>query len=288
MEESNNNIEEAKVWLKKKGFKEAENKMSRSANTKLFGLLKSNGSKVSVTSLSCETDFVACTDIFKNYANSILTLLHEQDQVKDFEQVKMKTNNFAVDKSFDDLTVLDALKSLISKTQENCKIGIMNNFVYSKNEVIGIYLHSSPAENPNLGVKASFVVLSSDSEADLNKLPSLTELANNLAMQVVACGPKYLNKSDIPQDVIDNETKIIKERINNNPDNANISPEEFNKRLEGAVKSWYQEVALNEQTFVIQSHDSEEGKTTVKQFIEKTGKSHSIPTLKIKEYHLFV
>ena len=29
LQESNNNIEEAKIWLKKKGFKDAENKMSK-------------------------------------------------------------------------------------------------------------------------------------------------------------------------------------------------------------------------------------------------------------------
>ena len=65
--------------------------MSRSANTKLIGL-KANDNKVSVSSLSCETDFVSGTDMFKNYSNILLNFLAENPvkEVKEEELEKIK------------------------------------------------------------------------------------------------------------------------------------------------------------------------------------------------------
>jgi elongation factor Ts len=265
--------------------------MSRSANTKLFGL-KANGNKISVCSLSCETDFVSGTDMFKNYSYIILNIISENgaNEIKEeeFEKVQIKDNK--IDKSFDNLSILEGLKILISKTQENCKIGHMQNFDYTPaNEntksFIGTYLHTSPSNYPNLGVKASFVVLSAEAgEEPINKHAEdeLNELSSQLAMQIVACSPKYLNRSEIPADVLEHETKIIQERVT-----KEAKPEFVKKLVDSALKSWIEEKVLNEQNFVIQDHETNEGKINVQSLIAKYQKKLKLKNLHIKDFKLF-
>ena len=265
--------------------------MSRSANTKLIGL-KANDNKVSVSSLSCETDFVSGTDMFKNYSNILLNFLAENPvkEVKEEELEKIKVQDNKIDKSFDNLSILEGLKILISKTQENCKIGLMQNFEYTPaNEntkiFIGTYLHTSPSNNPNLGVKGSFVVLSAETGAEpISKQveEELKELSSQLAMQVVACNPKYLMRSDIPADVLEHETKIIQERIA-----KESKPEIAKKLVDSAVKSWIEEKVLNEQYFVIQDHESNEGKVNVQTLIAKYSKKLKLNNLQLIEFKLF-
>lgn len=280
------------MWLKKKGFKEAENKMSRSANTKLYGL-KARGNKVSVSSLSCETDFVAGTEMFKNYSNILLNILSDNQlseiKEEDYEKIIVKENT--VDKSFNNMSILEGLKMLISKIQENCKIGQLRNYEYipanaNTNNFIGTYLHTSPSNYQNLGVKASFVVLSA--ESDLVPITKeveneLTELSSQLAMQVVACSPRYLNKSDIPAEVLENESKIIEERVT-----KETKPELVKKLVDSALKSWVEERVLNEQNFVIQDHESNEGKINVQSLLAKYEKKLKLKNLHIQDFKLYL
>ncbi len=266
--------------------------MSRSANTKLYGL-KANTHKVSVSSLSCETDFVAGTEMFKNYSNIILNILSDNklSEIKeeDFDKIMVKENK--VDKSFDNMSILEGLKMLISKIQENCKIGQLKNYEYipvnvNSNTFIGTYLHTSPSNYPDLGVKAAFVVLSAESDLepvtkDVEK--ELTDLSSQLAMQVVACSPKYLNKSDIPADVLDNESKIIEERVA-----KETKPELVKKLVDSALKSWVEERVLNEQNFVIQDHESNEGKINVQSLLAKYEKKLKLKNLHIKDFKLYM
>lgn len=293
MEETNNNLEEAKIWLKKKGFKEAENRMARSANTNLYGLkLKDN--KIVVSSLSCETDFVSSTDLFQNYLNIVLDFLMENKrnkvEEKDLDSVKIVENEY--NKSFNNLSLLEGLKNLISKTQENCKLGVCEKFDYTteKDKVIfGTYLHSSPQNNICLGAKAAFVILEFDNEGknlSSDQKKKLTEIADNLSMQVVASAPKYLNRSDIPSDILEHENKILKEQIVE----ANSKSEkkvDIDKVLASKMNSWFEEIVLNEQNYVIVDHESSEGKTKVGNLVSKIGKDLGLKSLQIRDFRLF-
>jgi elongation factor Ts len=231
--------------------------------------------------------------MFKNYSNILLNILSQNNlteiKEEDFDKIKIIDNQ--IDKSFDNLSVIEGLKILISKTQENCKIGQLNNFNYSPSNkntknYIGTYLHTSPANYTNLGLKASFVVLSAEQGNEpLSKQGEneLNELSSQLAMQVIACSPKYLNRSDIPADVIEHETKIIQERVT-----KDTKPELVKKLVDSALKSWIEEKVLNEQNFVIQDHESNDGKINVQSLIAKYEKKLKLKSLTIKDFKMFV
>ena len=58
--------------MKKKGFKDAENKMSRDSSKKMFGLKYGlDGKGFSLTEVTCETDFVAKTNYFIEFSTLI-------------------------------------------------------------------------------------------------------------------------------------------------------------------------------------------------------------------------
>lgn len=66
----------------------------------------------------------------------------------------------------------------------------------------------------------------------------------DLCMQIAASNPTYIKREDVPREVIDKETDIIKEQNKNKPDKA------LEKIIEGKLNSLYQEACLLEQPFI--------------------------------------
>lgn len=281
MEETENDLEAAKKWLKKKGFREAENKMSRTADTKLVGL-KVYDSKVSVSVLRCETDFVAGTDMFRNFSNILLDILsHSENQnISEDDMANLKIGDNSYDTSLKNMTVMEGLKNLISKTQENCKISQYFKFSYDpKSDIIGTYLHGSPEGSPNLGQKAAFVALTHDSATTFENRQELSEFANLLAMQVVALNPTYLSKEDIPAEILENEKNILAESVKDEKNKEKI--------INSKLNNWIAENVLNEQIFVIVGHESKDEKLKVQNLVHRKGQEHDLKNLRLKDFKLF-
>lgn len=72
LEETDNNYEQAKEWLKKRGIEKAAKKSDRETSQ---GLIESyihlNGKVGAMVEVLCETDFVARTDEFKHLTHEI-------------------------------------------------------------------------------------------------------------------------------------------------------------------------------------------------------------------------
>jgi elongation factor Ts len=229
--------------------------------------------------LSCETDFVASTDIFRQYTAMLLELLAKHGKTikeEDYSNIKLDTY-IDVDSQFKSMTILDGLKHIISKTQENCKIGQFNIYEYGDKDTIGVYLHNTV--NNNIGLKCSYVVLNSNH-------PEVNSLAEKLAMQVVASNPKWLNKQDIPKEVYEAEKNIIQENVQN--ENVGKKQDIIDKIVSSKLNSWIEENVLNEQQFVIIDHESTT-KAKVSQVVDEKGKELSLTQpLKIIDFKLLL
>ncbi|MBU1043443.1 MAG: translation elongation factor Ts [Candidatus Omnitrophica bacterium] len=70
------------------------------------------------------------------------------------------------------------------------------------------------------------------------------QFVKDVAMQIAAASPLYLNKEDVPQALIDKEKEIISSQTGDKPPNV------VEKMVEGKINKFYQEVCLLEQTFV--------------------------------------
>ena len=73
---------------------------------------------------------------------------------------------------------------------------------------------------------------------------------HDLAMHVAAAEPRFLNKEEVSQDVLDKEREIALEQARNDPKNANKPEQVLEKIVEGRMGKFYQEVCLMEQPFV--------------------------------------
>lgn len=70
------------------------------------------------------------------------------------------------------------------------------------------------------------------------------QFVKDVAMQVAAASPQFLDKDDVPQELIDKEREIIASQAGDKP--ANV----VEKMIAGKINKFYQEVCLVEQVFV--------------------------------------
>lgn len=72
------------------------------------------------------------------------------------------------------------------------------------------------------------------------------ELCNDLAMQVAAADPEYMNPDNVPEDVVAKEKELFAEELKNEG-----KPEDIIKKIvEGKMEKFYSEVCLMKQTFI--------------------------------------
>ncbi len=76
------------------------------------------------------------------------------------------------------------------------------------------------------------------------------QLVKDVAMHIAASSPSYLNREEVPQDVVAKEKEITLEQLKNDPKNANKPPDVLEKIIEGRLNKYFEEVALLEQPFV--------------------------------------
>ena len=219
LEATNGNMNEAIDWLREKGISKAEKKASRVAAEGLCKIV-TDGNKAVILEVNSETDFVAKNEEFTNFvdylANTILA-----NNLKTHEEVL----------SFDDNgeKVEAKLVALTAKIGEKLSFRRHELVEKSDNEVFGSYLHMG-------GKIGALVVLANTSE----------EVAKDVAMHVAAMAPVCATRSDVPADMVDHESKVIKEQVMNEGKPADIAE----KMVTGRLNKFYKEICLEEQEFI--------------------------------------
>ena len=95
----------------------------------------------------------------------------------------------------------------------------------------------------------------------------VSALARQLAMHVAAASPKYLNRAEVPAEVVEKEKEImrVKAKESGKPDNI------IEKILDGQINKFYGEVCLLEQAYVIDPDQK------VNKVVEALGKEIGAP-----------
>ena len=219
LEATNGNMSEAIDWLREKGISKAEKKASRVAAEGLCKIV-TDGNKAVILEVNSETDFVAKNEEFTNFvdylANTILA-----NNLKTHEEVL----------SFDDNgeTVEAKLVALTAKIGEKLSFRRHELVEKNDNEVFGSYLH--------MGGKIGALVVLADTSS---------EVAKDVAMHVAAMAPVCATRSDVPADMVDHESKVIKEQVMNEGKPADIAE----KMVTGRLNKFYKEICLEEQEFI--------------------------------------
>lgn len=227
LQENDNDVEKATVWLREKGIaKQAKKASTRiAADGKAWVKVKDN--KAVIYEINSETDFVANSDPFKELVEEVGDILLNNEPHTMDEAMASKLNDES--KSINDLFV-DA----------GIKLGEKLSFrrytvVHKKNsQVFGPYIHLK-------GKIATLSVLEGGDD----------ELALNVSLNVCSNNPAYITFDDIPTEIIDKETEIAKETFANDS-SFKKKPEHIQQQIiSGKVRSALVEQVLTEQQFIL-------------------------------------
>ncbi|MBQ6134759.1 MAG: elongation factor Ts [Bacilli bacterium] len=233
LEASNGNMEEAITWLREKGISKAAKKASRIAAEGL-AVAKVNGNRAIVVEVNSETDFVAKNEEFKNLVNTIAETVLNSD-AKTVEDA----NKLTVDGKTIEELVVDKTATIGEKLSFR-RFEILEK---EDSQVFGTYSH--------MGGKI----------VALTKLEKDEELAKDIAMQVAAMRPLYLDRDNVPADVLEKERTILHEQA----ENEGLDPNKIDMIVNGRINKYYEEVCLVDQGFI------KENKMKVNKYVESKG-----------------
>jgi elongation factor Ts len=108
--------------------------------------------------------------------------------------------------------------------------------------VVGSYIH--------MGGKVG-VMVEINCESDfVARGEEFQQLVKDVAMHIAAVDPKYVNREEVPADVLDKEREILMEQLKNDPKNASKPDDVLGKIIEGRIGKYYEESVLLDQPFV--------------------------------------
>ncbi len=219
LEATNGNMTEAVDWLREKGISKAEKKASRVAAEGLCKIV-TDGNKAVILEVNSETDFVAKNEEFTNFVDYLASTILANN-LKTHEEVLSFEDNGE--------TIENKLVALTAKIGEKLSFRRHELVTKNDNEVFGNYLHMG-------GRIGALVVLANTNE----------EVAKDVAMHVAAMAPVCATRSDVPADMVDHESKVIKEQVMNEGKPADIAE----KMVTGRLNKFYKEICLEEQEFI--------------------------------------
>ena len=245
--EADGNFEKAIEILRERGLATAAKKASRTAAEGMVYADYCPQCKVGVViEVNAETDFVAKNDKFVAF-------------VKEATQVIMKQNPADVEalmacKTESGETVDEALKNLILVIKENIKV---RRFVRYEG-VCSAYVHGGGTH----GILVNF-----ETTNGIDAKDEFVAYGKDIAMQVAAANPSYLNESDVPEDVLAKEKAIVLAQMANDPKTANKPDAIKEKMAIGKLGKFYKEACLVDQAFI------KDGGMDVKKYVADTAKA---------------
>ena len=227
LEATDGNMENAIDWLREKGISKAAKKESRIAAEGLTDAASDDNVAV-ITEVNCETDFVAQNENFKKLIEDIrVTLLH--NDVSTMEEANQLTIEGGSE------TIGEAVVNFTAKIGEKISFRRFERIVKEDNQVFGIYSH--------MGGKITALVVLNGADRDV---------ARDVAMHVAAMSPVAVRRDEVPADMVERESHVIKEQVMGEGKPADIAE----TMVTGRLNKFYKEIGLEEQAFIKDSNTS--------------------------------
>jgi elongation factor Ts len=229
LSETNGEIEAAVDWLRKKGLAKAAKKSGRIAADGLVGAAVEANFGV-VVEVNSETDFVARNDDFQALVRGILAVAIDKGASVDAEAVRGA--HFPGGG-----TVEDAIANAIATIGENITLRRAGG-LHVEHGAIGQYVHGQIVD----GLGRIGVLVGLESKGDH---AALAALGKQIAMHVAAASPIALDASGVDPATLEREKKVLAEKNAGKPENV------LAKIVESGLKTYYKEVCLVDQPFVM-------------------------------------
>jgi elongation factor Ts len=180
--EANGDFDKAEKLLKEMGLAAVAKRSGRATNNgRAFTLVRDG--KAVILEMACETDFVARNEDFIALGNELC--------------------NDIIDNNYSEIVkpLEDKVQELITKIKENMELKRFTVIDVSDNQIVSEYVHGE-------GTLAVLVKLEAEDASVLTN-DKVKEFAFDAALHVAAFNPSYLDKSDVDQAFIDENTEIF-------------------------------------------------------------------------------
>ena len=219
-------FDKAVDYLREKGLASAAKKASRVAAEGMAYATVVNGVGV-VVEVNCETDFVAGNELFTAFVKDLAVVIAEQNPADVAALMECKWA--------DGTTVADAKNELFLSVRENMDI---RRFVRVSEGVSVPYVHAGG----KIGV---LVTMETEASAE-----AVNELGKDLAMQIAAMNPQFLDKSGVSAEFVEHEKTVRLAQAKQDPKNAKKPDQIIEKIVMGGIEKMYKEICLLQQAFV--------------------------------------
>ena len=229
--ETDGDMEKAIDVLRERGLASSAKKSSRVAAEGVVVAYNDKAKKVAaLVEVNCETDFVAKNPKFVELANAVAKTVVDANPA-DVDALLKTTISGGSN------TVEEAVQELFLAIRENMKV---RRFV-RKETVAETYIHAGGT----VGVMVEF-----DTDDATAAKPEFSEMGKDVAMQVAAMSPLYLDAASVPADVLEHEKSILIAQMKEDPKMANKLEQVLSKIVDGKIAKYYKENCLVEQAFV--------------------------------------
>ena len=223
--EAEGDVARAKEIIRAKGIQAAGKREGRKAQEGTIAskvVESANGQTGYAVELNSETDIVAKTPKFVEFADSVL-----EDAVK----AEAASVDEVLAAASGEATVKEAVEEAAALFGEHVKVG---QFAKVEGPHVEIYAHKKSAEMP-----PSIVAMIATDEAG-------AAVAHEAALQISAMGAQWLTREDVPADVVESERRVATEKSLAEGKPEKIVP----KIVEGRLNAFYKENVLLEQSYV--------------------------------------
>ena len=231
--EAEGDVARAKEIIRAKGIQAAGKREGRKAQEGTIAstvVESANGQTGYAVELNSETDFVAKTPKFVEFAGSVL-----DDAVK----AEASSVDEVLAAASGDTTVKEAVEEAAALFGEHVKVG---QFAKVEGPHVEVYAHKKSAEMP-----PSIVAMIATDEAG-------AAVAHEAALQISAMGAQWLTREDVPADVLESERRVATEKTTEELKSKG-KPEAVIEKIapkivEGRLGAFYKQTVLLEQAYV--------------------------------------
>lgn len=222
LEATNGDVQAAIKWLQEKGMASAAKKAGRIAAEGLAKVAHKDDLAV-IYEVNAETDFVAKNESFLDLVDMIgaSLLVYQPANIDEANALVIEGKTLAE-------RIVDATATI----GEKISFRRFELVTKEEDEVFGSYMH--------MGGKIAGVAVVKTTDA---------EVARDMAMQVVSMNPLYVSQDTMPASVVEEQTHLQKEILNNDPVLSQKNEKQQEGIVRGRVSKALQEISLVDQPY---------------------------------------
>jgi len=259
LDEAAGDVEAALKVLRERGLAAAAKKSARAASEGVVAaVIADDLGKGFLVEVNCETDFVTRNEEFQGFVTNLqaIILKSRPSSLEALAAAAYTTGG----------TVAEATTNLVAKIGENITVRRFAELGTGSN-LVSCYVHGG-------GKVGVLVELTAEGIGASRTNPALAEIAKDVALQVAAMKPLYINREAVPADTVKSESEVFWTQYKNQGKPEAALPKIVTSRME----TWHKENCLTEQLFV--KDDSK----TVAAYVADAGKQAGVPGLKVSNF----